>query len=103
MNYSRDQVLDYYRRMSDIREFEETIHRENLTGEIPGFSGTVFHKDILQMAGGMGHTGLLVVDGCSTANQGIAVQSRMVERIINIFRNTKGVGAEISNLYPILS
>lgn len=37
MNFSKDQILDYYRKMRDIREFEQTIHRENLTGEIPGF------------------------------------------------------------------
>jgi len=37
MMLSKEQALDYYRKMRQIREFEETIHRQNTTGEIPGF------------------------------------------------------------------
>jgi pyruvate dehydrogenase E1 component alpha subunit len=37
MALSREQLLQAYRKMRTIREFEETIHRENTTGEIPGF------------------------------------------------------------------
>ncbi|NIB41651.1 thiamine pyrophosphate-dependent dehydrogenase E1 component subunit alpha [Pseudomaricurvus alkylphenolicus] len=37
MSLTKEQLLDYYRKMRNIREFEETIHRENTTGEIPGF------------------------------------------------------------------
>lgn len=37
MSLTREELLDYYRKMRNIREFEETIHRENTTGEIPGF------------------------------------------------------------------
>jgi pyruvate dehydrogenase E1 component alpha subunit len=37
MEMSREQLLQAYRQMRNIREFEETIHRENTTGEIPGF------------------------------------------------------------------
>ncbi len=33
----KDTLLDAYRRMKSIREFEERIHIENTTGEIPGF------------------------------------------------------------------
>jgi TPP-dependent pyruvate/acetoin dehydrogenase alpha subunit len=37
MALSKTQLLEAYRRMRTIREFEENIHRENTTGEIPGF------------------------------------------------------------------
>lgn len=37
MALSMEQMLEAYRRMRTIREFEENIHRENTTGEIPGF------------------------------------------------------------------
>lgn len=37
MALSKDQLLEAYRRMRTIREFEENCHRENTTGEIPGF------------------------------------------------------------------
>lgn len=37
MNLNKEQLLEAYRKMRHIREFEETIHRENTTGEIPGF------------------------------------------------------------------
>jgi pyruvate dehydrogenase E1 component alpha subunit len=34
---SREQLLDWYRTMRTIREFEERVHKEFATGEIPGF------------------------------------------------------------------
>ena len=34
---TRDQLLDAYRTMRAIREFEERVHAEFATGEIPGF------------------------------------------------------------------
>ena len=34
---TREQLLDAYRIMRSIREFEERVHREFATGEIPGF------------------------------------------------------------------
>jgi TPP-dependent pyruvate/acetoin dehydrogenase alpha subunit len=34
---SRDTLLDAYRLMRTIREFEERLHVEFATGEIPGF------------------------------------------------------------------
>jgi len=37
MTLSKDLLLEAYRKMRTIREFEEIIHRENTTGEIPGF------------------------------------------------------------------
>lgn len=37
MALSKEQLLEAYRKMRTIREFEENIHRENTTGEIPGF------------------------------------------------------------------
>ncbi|MBB6521019.1 thiamine pyrophosphate-dependent dehydrogenase E1 component subunit alpha [Pseudoteredinibacter isoporae] len=37
MAITKEQALNYYRKMRQIREFEETIHRQNTTGEIPGF------------------------------------------------------------------
>jgi acetoin:2,6-dichlorophenolindophenol oxidoreductase subunit alpha len=37
MELSREQLLDAYRYMRMIREFEERIHLEFATGEIPGF------------------------------------------------------------------
>src|SRR5260370_19869713 len=37
MELSREQLLDSYRYMRLIREFEERIHLEFATGEIPGF------------------------------------------------------------------
>lgn len=35
--FSESQLLDAYRRMRTIRDFEERIHAENTTGDIPGF------------------------------------------------------------------
>lgn len=37
MKLTQEQLLEAYRKMRTIREFEENIHRENTTGEIPGF------------------------------------------------------------------
>jgi TPP-dependent pyruvate/acetoin dehydrogenase alpha subunit len=37
MALKKEELLDAYRSMRTIREFEENIHRENTTGEIPGF------------------------------------------------------------------
>ena len=34
---TREQLLDAYRTMRSIREFEERVHREFATGDIPGF------------------------------------------------------------------
>src|SRR6201987_1110223 len=34
---TRQQLLDAYRTMRTIREFEERVHKEFATGEIPGF------------------------------------------------------------------
>ena len=34
---TREQLLDAYRTMRTIREFEERVHLEFATGEIPGF------------------------------------------------------------------
>ena len=36
--YSRDQLLEAYRQMKTIREFEERLHKEIMTGEIAGFT-----------------------------------------------------------------
>lgn len=38
MQFSRDQLLRAYRQMKTIREFEERLHVEIQTGEIPGFT-----------------------------------------------------------------
>lgn len=38
MQFGRSQLLDIYRRMKTIREFEERLHVEIATGEIPGFT-----------------------------------------------------------------
>ncbi|MBS0394435.1 MAG: thiamine pyrophosphate-dependent dehydrogenase E1 component subunit alpha [Proteobacteria bacterium] len=38
MKLTRDLLLDAYRRMKTIREFEERLHVEIQTGEIPGFT-----------------------------------------------------------------
>jgi len=35
--YSRADLLAAYQRMSEIRAFEDRLHTENLTGDIPGF------------------------------------------------------------------
>ena len=37
MTLTKEQTVKYYREMRQIREFEEVIHRQNTTGEIPGF------------------------------------------------------------------
>ena len=37
MQLSRDQLLSAYRRMRTIREFEERLHVEFLSGTVPGF------------------------------------------------------------------
>ncbi|MBC6402409.1 MAG: thiamine pyrophosphate-dependent dehydrogenase E1 component subunit alpha [Hyphomonadaceae bacterium] len=38
MQQSKEQLLDAYRQMKTIREFEERLHREIMTGEIAGFT-----------------------------------------------------------------
>lgn len=38
MQLSRDALLDAYRRMATIRQFEERLHEEIKSGEIPGFT-----------------------------------------------------------------
>lgn len=35
--YTTDELADVYRRMSEIRAFEDRLHLENATGDIPGF------------------------------------------------------------------
>ena len=37
MSLSKDELLDAYRMMKTIREFEERVHVEFAAGEIPGF------------------------------------------------------------------
>jgi pyruvate dehydrogenase E1 component alpha subunit len=37
MNSSHEQLLDAYRLMKSIREFEERMRRENQAGTVPGF------------------------------------------------------------------
>lgn len=37
MELSRDQLIGAYDKMSKIRAFEDRLHKENLTGDIPGF------------------------------------------------------------------
>ena len=37
MELSKEQLLEAYDRMSKIRAFEDRLHKENTTGEIPGF------------------------------------------------------------------
>ena len=37
MDLDKDQLLQAYRRMFEIRSFEERLHSENLTGDIDGF------------------------------------------------------------------
>ncbi|GGH62074.1 thiamine pyrophosphate-dependent dehydrogenase E1 component subunit alpha [Rothia aerolata] len=37
MALSKEQLLHAYQKMTEIREFEERLHTENLSGEIPGF------------------------------------------------------------------
>ena len=36
-NLPKERLLDAYRTMKTIREFEERIHTENTTGDIAGF------------------------------------------------------------------
>jgi pyruvate dehydrogenase E1 component alpha subunit len=38
MRINRDQLINAYRRMKTIREFEERLHQEIATGEIAGFT-----------------------------------------------------------------
>lgn len=37
MQLNKEQLLHAYRKMSEIRAFEERLHAENATGDIPGF------------------------------------------------------------------
>lgn len=37
MPLSKEQLLDAYQKMTEIRAFEDRLHKENLTGDIPGF------------------------------------------------------------------
>jgi len=37
MHIDREQLLEAYRQMRTIREFEERLHKEFTTGQIPGF------------------------------------------------------------------
>ena len=37
MKITKEQLLEGYRVMRTIREFEERVHKEFMTGQIPGF------------------------------------------------------------------
>ncbi len=37
MQLTEEQLLAAYKRMRDIREFEDRLHEENTNGDIPGF------------------------------------------------------------------
>src|SRR5919202_409004 len=50
----KDQLLDAYRTMRTIREFEERLHREFATGEIPGFVHLYAGEEAIA-AGVIGH------------------------------------------------
>jgi acetoin:2,6-dichlorophenolindophenol oxidoreductase subunit alpha len=53
---TRDQVLEAYRLMRTIREFEERLHREFATGDIPGFVHLYAGEEAIA-AGVIGHLG----------------------------------------------
>src|SRR5919112_166096 len=53
---TKEQVLDAYRTMRTIREFEERLHREFATGEIPGFVHLYAGEEAIA-AGVIGHLG----------------------------------------------
>jgi acetoin:2,6-dichlorophenolindophenol oxidoreductase subunit alpha len=53
---TKEQVLDAYRVMRTIREFEERLHREFATGEIPGFVHLYAGEEAIA-AGVIGHLG----------------------------------------------
>jgi pyruvate dehydrogenase E1 component alpha subunit len=53
---SKEQLLDWYRTMRTIREFEERLHKEFATGEIPGFVHLYAGEEAIA-AGVMAHLG----------------------------------------------
>src|SRR6188472_4201533 len=53
---TKDQLLEAYRVMRTIREFEERLHREFATGEIPGFVHLYAGEEAIA-AGVIGHLG----------------------------------------------
>jgi TPP-dependent pyruvate/acetoin dehydrogenase alpha subunit len=53
---TKDQVLNAYRTMRTIREFEERLHREFATGDIPGFVHLYAGEEAIA-AGVIGHLG----------------------------------------------
>jgi acetoin:2,6-dichlorophenolindophenol oxidoreductase subunit alpha len=53
---TKEQVLDAYRVMRTIREFEERLHREFATGDIPGFVHLYAGEEAIA-AGVIGHLG----------------------------------------------
>ena len=53
-NPSKDQLLDAYRVMATIRQFEERLHVEFATGEIPGFVHLYAGEEAIA-AGGIAH------------------------------------------------
>jgi len=53
---TKEQVLEAYRVMRTIREFEERLHREFATGEIPGFVHLYAGEEAIA-AGVIGHLG----------------------------------------------
>jgi acetoin:2,6-dichlorophenolindophenol oxidoreductase subunit alpha len=53
---TKQQVLDAYRTMRTIREFEERLHREFATGDIPGFVHLYAGEEAIA-AGVIGHLG----------------------------------------------
>jgi TPP-dependent pyruvate/acetoin dehydrogenase alpha subunit len=53
---TREQVLEAYRVMRTIREFEERLHREFATGDIPGFVHLYAGEEAIA-AGVIGHLG----------------------------------------------
>ncbi len=44
LQQSRDQLLGAYRQMKTIREFEERLHKEIMTGEIAGFTHLILRS-----------------------------------------------------------
>ncbi len=49
MQLTEEQLLAAYKRMRDIREFEDRLHEENTNGDIPGFIHLYSGEELLQL------------------------------------------------------
>src|SRR5919199_979678 len=85
---TREQVLDAYRTMRTIREFEERLHREFATGDIPGSNQGTF-LEALNLASAWHLPCIFVVENNGYAE---ATSSRFHQAGVDVAKRADGFG-----------